>query len=115
MLVLVRNPQLERLRLQRHGFPGDDRKLDLLPALEPKALGARLTAAPPRSGLEEAFRLGSRRTRGKRGEEPVEPLAGCLGWNPGYDRGRASPSRIAAKKIPTPRTMNVSARLKAGQ
>src|SRR6266516_1287233 len=86
LLVLIGDPQIARLRLQGDVPPLGGIYLQQLAAGEAVALR--------------------------------EPVAGSVGGNPeadGKTQRRASPSRIAAKRMLTPTTMNVSARLKAGQ
>jgi hypothetical protein len=115
MLVLVRDPQLAPLRLQGDALPLPGIDLQQLSAREPVALRARFAVHPYRAGPEQALGLGARGDLRQRGKEPVEPLAGSFGRNQNVYRERVSPSRIAAKRMPTPTTMKVSARLKAGQ
>jgi hypothetical protein len=82
MLVLVGDPQLELLGLQRNGRrSGCQLKLDRLPALETKALRARLAIHEHCPRAEQALRLPARVNLGQRRDEPVEPLAGGVSWN----------------------------------
>jgi hypothetical protein len=81
MLVLVRNPQGELLGLQRNGRLGCQLKLDLLPALEAKALRARLAVDQDGPRAQQALGLPARGDLGQRRDETVEPLAGGLGRN----------------------------------
>jgi len=115
MLVLVRDPQLACLRLQGDLLLLCGIDLEPLPAHESVALRPRLAVDPYRAVCEQALGLGARGYLRQLRKEPVEPLAGSFARNKNVYRDRASPSRIAAKRMPTPTTMNVSARLKAGQ
>ena len=116
MLVLVGDPQLALLRLQRDVLPLRHLHLQPLAALEPVALRTQLAIDPHRSGREQALGLSARGDLGQGRDEPVEPLAGSFGRDvERYCDRRVSPSRIAAKRMATPTTMKVSARLKAGQ
>jgi hypothetical protein len=116
VLVLVCNPQVARLRLQNRLHPLARVDLDELPAHQPVALRPGLAVNPNGPARDQTFGLGTRGDVRQRGDEPVEPLAGSNGRNPKREgQWRLSPSRIAAKRMPTPTTMNVSARLKAGQ
>ena len=60
MLVLVRDPQLARLRLQDHGLalPGID--LQQLPTHEPVALRTRLAVNPHCPARQQALGFGAR-------------------------------------------------------
>jgi hypothetical protein len=115
VLVLVGDAYVARLRLERGGrvFPGVD--LEELAALEPVALLARFAVKPYRAAGEQPLGLGARADFRERGQEAVEPDARGVVRNGQLYRERASPCRIAAKRIATPTTMKVSARLNAGQ
>ena len=116
VFVLVGNAEVARLRLKRHVLLLRDVHLQQLPALDPVAFRARAAVDPHYSGRQQTLGLGARGDFGQRGDKPVEPFAGSLGRNAeAYSQRRASPSRIAANRMPTPTTMKVSARLKAGQ
>ena len=115
MLVFVGDPQVALLGLERDGLPLRRVDLDRLAAREPVALGAPFTVHANGAGREQALGLGTRPNVRQRSDVPVEPLSGSLGWNLEDYRERMSPSRIAAKRMPTPTTMKVSARLNAGQ
>ena len=118
MRILVGDPQIARLRLQGDVPPLGGIYLQQLAAGEAVALRARLAVHPHCTAREQALGFGARGDLRQCGNEPVEPLAGSVGGNPEADRKaqrRVSPSRIAAKRMLTPTTMNVSARLKAGQ
>jgi hypothetical protein len=93
-------------------------RIDLqeLPARKPMALRPCLAVHPHGAIRQQSLGLGTGGDLPQRCDEPVEPLAGSLGRYAQTDcQRRASPSRIAAKRMPTPTTMKVSARLKAGQ
>jgi hypothetical protein len=81
VLVLIRNPQLELLGLQRNDRSGGQLKLDLLPALETKALRARFAVYEHPARAEQALGFSARGDLGQRRDEPVEPFAGGLGRN----------------------------------
>ena len=115
VLVFVGDPQVALLGLERDGHGLRRVDLERLAAGEPVALGSRLTVQANGAGREQALGLRTRRNVRERSDVPVEPLAGSLGWNLEDYRERMSPSRIAAKRMPTPTTMKVSARLNAGQ
>ena len=115
MLVFVGDPQVALLGLERDGLRLRRVDLERLAAGQPVALGSRLAVDPNAAGREQALGLGTRRNFGQRGDESVEPLAGSVGWHLEDYRERMSPSRIAAKRMLTPTTMKVSARLNAGQ
>jgi hypothetical protein len=125
VLVLVGEAQPHLLLLQR----GCHRRLelDLGPRYEPVAL--RAPGAVHEYGVSREQPVG-RRARadlGQAREEAVEALPGGLGGdaNPDQDRTAASPEprlrglrsaeTSAARRSPTPTTMKLSARLKAGQ
>ena len=76
VLVLVGDPQVERLVRARARRSRARLELDLLPALEPVALRARDAVDEHRAGGEQALGRGARADLGQRGEEAVEPLAG---------------------------------------
>jgi hypothetical protein len=79
--VLVRNPQLARLRLQRRFLPVPWLDLERLSPFEPATLLSPLAVDQHRSNGEEALGLRARADLGERGDEPVEPFAGRLRWN----------------------------------
>jgi hypothetical protein len=90
--------------------------LQQLAARKPVALRPRLAVHLHRAIGQQSLGFGTGCDLRQRCDEPIEPLAGSLGRYAQTDRQRrASPSRIAAKRMPTPTTMKVSARLKAGQ
>jgi hypothetical protein len=116
VLVLVRDAQLLRLRLERVVSLLDGCDLDQLTAREAVAFRPRLAVNPDPPASDQTLGFGTRGNLRQRCDEPVEPLPGRGFRN--ANRGaqwRLSPSTIAAKRMPTPTTMNVSARLKAGQ
>ena len=116
VVVLVGDPQIALLGLERDEFRLRRLDLERLAAGEPVALRAQLAINANGPCREQALGLGPRRNFRQRGDVPVEPLAGSRGWHLEDDyRERMSPSRIAAKRMPTPTTMKVSARLNAGQ
>ena len=94
--------------------------LDLLPTDEPVALPARLPVHEHGSGREQSLRGGTRSDVGQTRQVAVEPLARGLRLDDEpFQRLEAPGSRSArtsaASRIPTPITMELSARLKAGQ
>jgi hypothetical protein len=96
------------------------RKLELEPlsALQPTALRGALAVQRRRAPFDEALGRTAGADLRQSGEKPVEPLAGGLGGDDEpQKRGRreVSPSSSARNRIPTPITMNESAKLKAGQ
>ena len=119
MLVLVREGELR----QRDGRLLDcGRRLDrdLLPAEELVALGALFPVDEHGTGHEEPLGRSARAHLRQSGEVAVEPLA----RGPRRDdeplqrlgaRGSRSERTSAARRIPTPITMKLSARLNAGQ
>jgi hypothetical protein len=116
VLVLVGDPERHLLRLQRSG--GRRRlELDRLAAREPVALGARLAVDQHRALLEQPLGCGARAELRQRGEKAVEPLARRLLGDRDLQLFRRGASLItsATKRMPTPTTMNESARLNAGQ
>jgi hypothetical protein len=78
VLVLVRDPQVHRLRLERRLATFGELQLDVLPAFEPEALRAARTVDADRAGREQALGLGTRIDIRKAGEEAVEPEPGRL-------------------------------------
>src|SRR5579862_5367214 len=109
-----------RNRLGSLGLLGE---LHLLASGEPVALHAR-DSVDDRTAGDRALGRSARAER--RGEEPVEPLAGRVGRHAQLQRaatssrrrggfGARSAANSAARSIATPTTMNVSARLNAGQ
>ena len=116
VLVLVCDSQIACLWLEDDVLPFPGVHLHQLSAQEAVALGPLLAVDPHCPAREQALGLGARGDLRHRGDEPVEALAGSVSRNAETDRQRrVSPSRIAAKRMPTPTTMKVSARLNAGQ
>jgi hypothetical protein len=115
VLVLVCDPERHLLALQlaRRGLR--DHKLDLLASLEPMALHPPLPVDDRRPFLQQPLGGSARAHLGQRGQEAVEPLARGLGGDGDDQRDRVSPISSARKRIATPITMKLSARLKAGQ
>jgi hypothetical protein len=116
VLVLIWNAQLLRLGLERAVRLLDRCDLDQLTGREPVAFRLRLAVDPDPPADDQTLGFGTRGDLRQRCDEPVEPLPrrGFRNTNPDA-QWRVSPSTIAAKRMPTPTTMNVSARLKAGQ
>jgi hypothetical protein len=124
-VVLVDDANLERLRLERRR--GERRpELDALAAGQAIALGPRLAVDDRVSGLHEALGRRSRADFREPGQEAVEPPARGLCRNQESDQGRAveapgrlpglrSASTMEARSSATPMTMQLSARLNAGQ
>src|SRR6266516_3716284 len=115
MLVFVGDPQVALLGFELEGLRLRPIDLERFAAGEPVALGTRRAVHTNGAAREQALGLGTRRHFRQRGDEPVEPLAGSFGWHLEDYRERMSPSRIAAKRTPTPTTMKASARLNDGQ
>jgi len=118
VLVLVGELERQLLALQGLRYDFRNRDLDLLAALEPVALHARLAVHLRSALLQQALRGRAGTDLGQRGEEAVEPLARRLGRDGDAEVGqreRVSPSSRATNRIATPTTMKLSARLKAGQ
>ena len=125
MLVLVRDHELGEIA--RRLRDGRRRRLDrdLLTADELVALGAGLTVHQHGARGEEPLGCGARSDVGQAGEMAVEPLSRGLrrddepfqrlGLSPRPARGSFSVRTSAARRIPTPITMQLSATLKAGQ
>lgn len=125
VLILVGDPQAVRCRA--HGRLCSRRAVDLqlLPTLEPVALGPRTTVEPDSPARHQPLGLATRADLREPGQEAVEALARRLGRNAkSYRavrqsrrprRGARSAAASASKRIATPMTMKVSARLKAGQ
>src|SRR6185437_12274940 len=112
VLVLVRDPErhvlvLQRRRRLRHG------QLDLLPAFEPVALGAPFAVDDHAALVQQPLGCRAGPNLGQGSEEAVEPLTGGLVRD--CELQRVSPSSSVTKRIATPTTMKLSARLKAGQ
>jgi hypothetical protein len=78
VLVLVLNPEVHGLRLERRLATFGELHLDVLPALEPEALRAAGAVDADRAGREQALGLGTRIDIRKAGEEAVEPEPGRL-------------------------------------
>jgi hypothetical protein len=76
VLVLVCDPEVHRLGLERRLGPLGKLDLDLLPALEAKALRADLTVDPYSSCSDESLSLRTRLDGRKPGEKAVEPEPG---------------------------------------
>jgi hypothetical protein len=74
MLVLVCDPEVALLGLERHVFALRGLDLDQLAALEPIALWAALTVDADRSGREQSLGLGAGADLAQRRDEAVEPL-----------------------------------------
>jgi len=107
----------EHVRLRRRQVDVEE-----LAALEPAALRGRSTVDPHRAGGDQPLGGRARADLFPLAEEPVEPGAGGCAGNPDLkrqiDRGRGRTRcgrSNAASRMRTPRTMKVSARLKAGQ
>jgi len=115
MLVLEGDPERELLRLERDRLGGRRLEAQLLPALEPVALGPCLAVDERRAFGEQPLGGGAGADLGQRGEKAVEPLAGRFCRDDDSGQLRASLRRSATNKIATPITMNESARLNAGQ
>ena len=115
-LVLVGDAERHLLGLELAAFFLGRLEHDFLPARQLVALWPRL-AVDERATFEHPRGSGARADLAKRGEEPVEPLPGCLrgDYDLQPDLPRDSARRSATKRMPTPITMNESARLKAGQ
>ncbi len=119
MLVRVRDRELG----QRHGrLRGGRRRrldLDLLPTRELVALAARLPVHEHGAHLEQPLGRGAGSHVRQPREVAVEPLAGGLRRDDEplqrLGLGSRSARTRAASRIPTPITMKLSARLKAGQ
>ena len=125
MLVLVRDRELGKRSRSLGGWCGRWLDSNLLTAHELVALGAGLTVHEHGPGGEEPLRGGARSHVGEAGEMTVEPLTGGLrrddepfqrlGLSPRPARGSFSVRTSAARRMPTPITMQLSATLKAGQ
>jgi hypothetical protein len=117
VLVLPRDPELVVLTCGRLVMCDRSLELDLLPTREAVALRARGAIDYDCARSEQPLRLAARADLGQRGDEAVKPLSGgvCRDACADGQVRRAPPNMIAAKRIATPTTMNVSARLKAGQ
>jgi hypothetical protein len=117
VLVLVRDPKLEPLRLQPWPRGKEWLELELFAALEAVALRPQRSVQADGAGGDEPLGFPPRRDVRQRGDEPVQPLAGSRFGDaqPDAQTRRAPPSMTVAKRIATPTQMNVSARLKAGQ
>ena len=120
MLVGVGDRELRQRDRRLLGGRGRCRDYELLPTRELVALPARLSVDEHGAGHEEPFRRGAGAHFRQPGEIAVEPLSRGLGGNDepvqrlGV-RGSRSERSSAARRIPTPITMKLSARLKAGQ
>jgi hypothetical protein len=91
--------------------------LDLLPAREPVALAAGSPVHEDGPSFEQPLGRGARSHFRQPSEVAIEPLAGGLRRNdePLQRLGSRSAQTSAPSRIPTPITMKLSARLKAGQ
>jgi hypothetical protein len=115
VLVVVGNSKLSLLCLQCRLRALTRRDLDGLAALEPVTFRDTFTVYKHRAFGEQSLSFPTGAHFGQSGDKAVDPLARSGGRNSNAYRGRVSPARIATKRIPTPTTMNVSARLNAGQ
>ena len=119
MLVLERDAQVELLRLERGLLSLRRVDLELLAACEAVTLPSRLTVDPNGTRTNQALGGGARADLGQRCQIAVEPLARRLDRNLLLTRGYRFSCRPGAISVPsstaTPTTMNVSARLNAGQ
>ena len=120
VVVLVGDPYLGRRRSV--GLPeGAALDADLLPARQPVALGTRLAVDEHRPGGQQPFGGGPGADAGQRRDEAVEPLARGrsqerrAGSSPRGRRGARSAATSAPRRMATPITMKLSARLNAGQ
>lgn len=118
VLVLERDPERHLLVLQDAWRCLRNRQLELLAALEAVALRPRRAVDERRTLREQALGRGTGSNLRQRREEAVQPLARGLGGNGETKRSqreRVSPTSSARKRIVTPTTMKLSARLNAGQ
>ena len=115
VLVVVGNSKLSLLRLQCRFRPLARRDLDGLAALETVTFRDTFAVYKDSAFGEQSLGLAAGAHLLQRSDKAVDPLSRSGGRNPNAYRGRVSPARIARKRIPTPTTMNVSARLNAGQ
>ena len=120
MLVGVRDRQLGQR--DRGLLRSRSRRLDrdLLPACEPEALAVRFPVHEHGARRQEPLGRGARAHLRQPSEIAVEPLPRCLvrDGDPLQllgARGSRSERTRAARRIPTPITMKLSARLNAGQ
>ncbi len=119
VLVLVRHAKVELLPLER--LLGSRRSVDLefLAAGQLVALPARLARDAHGAGREQPLGGRARADLGQGREKAVQPLPRCFLRDLAPKRGyrlscRRGPIKVASSTA-TPTTMNVSARLNAGQ
>ena len=118
VLVLPDDRDIERFPSQRLDLR--DLRGDLLSSLEPEALGTWLAVDEDETARDQALGERAGCELGTCGEDAVEPRARLLaqeresGAVPTRGLARSAATN-EAKSSPTPTTMNVSARLNAGQ
>ncbi len=121
VLVVVRDRELGQRDGGLLGYRSRRLDLDLLPAGELVALAARLPVHEHGARREQPLGRGARADLRQPREVAVEPLSGGLGRDDETiqrlepARGSRSARTSAARRIPTPITMKLSARLNAGQ
>jgi hypothetical protein len=81
VLVVVGDPELALLGLESVLVAFGDVDLDAFSALEPTALRSPLAVDPHGAGGEQPLGFRARPNVGQRGDEAIQSLAGCLGWN----------------------------------
>ena len=125
MLVLERDRELGKVDRRLVGGRSRSLDRDLLATGELVALRPRLSVHEHCPGREEPLRGRARSDVGQAGEMTVEPLPRGLrrddepfqrlGLSPRPARGSRSVRTSAARRMPTPITMQLSATLNAGQ
>ena len=119
VLVLVRDPQVERLGLRdRRRLRRVLGELDLLPAGEPVALGPRPPSTEHGAGGEQPLGRRARADPDPARKRSSRSPAADSGTRRGRDTRRRGPRSAATRapsRIATPITMKLSARLNAGQ
>jgi hypothetical protein len=119
VLVLVGDAQVKLFGLERRLFPRRRVDLELLATRQAVTLSSRLTVDSNGTCTDQTLGGRARADLGQRCEVAVEPLARRLDRNLLLARGYRFSCRPGAISVPsstaTPTTMNVSARLNAGQ